>query len=250
MKKPKSALLYFLAALGVIELITILFLGMWGFRPLIPDVAISPNWEAWQLLSTILLAIATLYLTWHIAKRQEQLTKKQDNLANLQAKKELETKELELKISLYDKRYKIYECLKKCTVEQVKAYAEAGRETVMEFDGKKLNGSEALYMMIFNKFTNGPNEQAYIENINLWIYEIQLVEQAEFCFDAEESQLLINYVKAVFEYASPIKKERNEEEFFKVQNELLNAIEKIESQNLIANIKNKLKLSYQEINAA
>ena len=75
MKKPKSALLYFLAALGVIELITILFLGMWGFRPLIPDVAISPNWEAWQLLSTILLAIATLYLTWHIAKRQEQLTK-------------------------------------------------------------------------------------------------------------------------------------------------------------------------------
>ena len=107
MKKPKSALLYFLAALGVIELITILFLGMWGFRPLIPDVAISPNWEAWQLLSTILLAIATLYLTWHIAKRQEQLTKKQDNLANLQAKKELETKELELKISLYDKRYKI-----------------------------------------------------------------------------------------------------------------------------------------------
>ena len=147
MKKPKSALLYFLAALGVIELITILFLGMWGFRPLIPDVAISPNWEAWQLLSTILLAIATLYLTWHIAKRQEQLTKKQDNLANLQAKKELETKELELKISLYDKRYKIYEFLKKCTVEQVKAYAEAGRETVMEFDGKKLNGSEALYML-------------------------------------------------------------------------------------------------------
>lgn len=287
-------ILYFLAALGAIGLITILLLGKWGFRPLIPVVAISPNWEAWQTLSTILLAIATLCLTWYIAKRQEQLTKDQDDLANQQGQlkihlerewlktqqavmeKELKAKELELKISLYDKRYKVYECLKKYTGERVKEYAKAGETIAMKLpNGKELNGSEALSIMIFNsEFINGRravleelqayeikknltqaehtrknilNQRICLENIEFWTCEIQLVEQSEFCFDAEEAQLLISYINAVFEYANPIGIKRTKEEFARVQSELLSTIEKMESKNLINNIKSKLNLSYNEI---
>lgn len=295
MKKPKPALLYFLAALGVIGLIIMLFLGIWGFRPLIPDIAISPNWEAWQTLSTILLAGATLYLTWYIAKRQERLTKNQDTLSSQQEnlkiqlekeqfeiqqavmKKELKAKELELKISLYDKRFKVYECFKKYAAAKVKDYAEAGETTAMKLpDGQELNGSEALSIIILNsEFINGRrtvleelhtyeiketltkaeqtkkgilNQRMVLENIEFWTSEIRLIEQSEFCFDTEESEMLINYINAVFNYANLAGKKCSKEEFANIQLELLSAIEEIESKNLIDGIKDKLNLSYKEIN--
>lgn len=294
MKKTTVALAI-LATIGSIVIVTTVLLFIIGFRPLIPDVAVEPNWDAWQTVSTVLLAIATLCLSWYIARRQENLAKEQNKLSGQQemlkseaedkrfqierdiASKELEAKVLALKISLYDKRYRVYECFRKYPFDVIESNANAGQKPMMTLpDGKSLNGAELTSAIIFNgSFIGGRNktleelkifeekkiltraehtkmniliQRMGLENIEFWKSEVATIEQAEFCFDNSEARMLITFIKAMFEYANPMGIQHSEAEFKKIQNDLLKIIEEIKNSYLVDKIKESLCLSYSEIN--
>jgi len=190
-----------LTLVGGSTIIIAFVLFILGFRPLIPAGAVEPNWEALQIVSTISLTIATLCLTGYISYRQIKLAKET-------AAKELNAKKLELKISLYDKRYRIYECFNKYPFDEIETLARKGKKKVM--NDQDFNGAEVINMMIFNgDYITGRkqllgelqqlkkknlnkeeqrkkafiNKQLFFENLEFCKSEIALIEQAEFCFD-------------------------------------------------------------------
>jgi hypothetical protein len=283
-----------LTVCGTFSLV-IFFLLILGYRPLIPDGAVEPNWDAFQTLSTIFLSLVTLGLTWCIAKRQENLTKEQEKLSLIQeehkkqaererfqikksiAEKELKAKELDLKISLYDKRYRVYECFRKYPFDKIEEFAIAGTNTAFLMpDGGRLNGAEATRMLIFgDRYINGRRQlldelrmledkknltnaeqrkknnlhnRILFENLDYWNSEIALIEQAEFCFDESEAQMLIAFIKVMFEYANPIGDQYDVKQFEELQMKLIKSIEDIKNNQLIDKLKDKLTLSYNEIN--
>ncbi|MGI6151415.1 MAG: hypothetical protein ACOYIR_05640 [Christensenellales bacterium] len=162
MKKGSRALTL-LSLIGIVALLFLTILYLIGYRFIIPNHTIQPDWEVIQAISTIALSIATLWLTWNIARRQEQISEKQDKLKSEEeakrfqmqqdiASKELLARELELKVQLYDKRYKVYECFNKYPFPIIEAYARAGRNIILEDQ----NGPQAMSMTIFNgSFING-----------------------------------------------------------------------------------------------
>lgn len=284
--KKSTIILNILAAMGSIVIVAIVLLSILGFRLLIPSAAVEPSWNAWQTVSTILLSMATLFLTLYIAKRQENLAKEQDELSARQeilksetenkrfqieqdiALKELRAKELELKISLYDKRYRVYECFNKYHFDAIEKSAVAGKKNAMLVCGENLNGPAATAFLIFNSnFISGRhktlqelrtltsaeqsrkdilNQQIYSENFEFWRSEIAIIEQAEFCFNSTEAQMLIDFVKSMFKYAT-IETFQDGTMFEKAQKELLKAIEDIKSNCVVDKIKSCLYLSYNEI---
>jgi|GEM_PF-3195861 len=238
-------------------------LHVFGFRLMLPDGAIKPDWDALQALSTIFFSIATLGLTMYIASRQGKLSL---DIAS----KEFQSKQLELKIQLFDKRYKVYECFNKYPLDWIEQFAHAGKNIT----SLNMNGVQSMKEIVFNsgfidgrrkaldelrvlesKVTLTGEEQTRLnilrqrmefENVDFARSETALIEQAEFCFEPAYAQMLVAFINSLFAFAL-IEFWHNEEEFDKNQKNLLQAIDDIKSSNLVTKLKECLRLSYDEI---
>lgn len=268
---------------GFVAIVATVFLYAFGFRLVQPVGEVTPDWEAVQALSSIVSSSATLYLTWYIAKKQEKLSDQQEKFRSEEeakrfqvehdfALKELKTKELELKVQLYDKRFKIYECYKKYPFSIIEAHALAGKNTVLTLpNGQSSNGAQALAMLILNgRFINGRHkaiadlqilevkgkltsaeetrrnsllQQMQFENIDFVHSELAIIEQAEFCFDPDTAKKLICFFKTMFDYAT-IEIWHKEDKFDEIQKSLLDAIEDIKTYHLDDKLKEALMLSF------
>jgi hypothetical protein len=230
------------------------------------------NWtevEAWgtwaSVIVNLVLTIFIIRITWVINKKQIKL---QEDISY----KEFKAKDLELKISLFNKRHNVYVCFLKYfepfkdfpnTSDIIKTpIGNIPRDEMLSklilgnTKTTRLNEQEILKLNMQLNNINDQNEikkikeqivairnQNFFENLDFLKEEEIIIGLSEFCYPKEINEPIINYVKYLHKYIIPSTPDDKKKNFS-------NAIfyyKKINEDKILDKMKILLKLAYDDI---
>ncbi|MDR3306306.1 MAG: hypothetical protein LBS61_01315 [Endomicrobium sp.] len=201
-------------------------------------------WEGWVAIE----AIGSIILLFYIVSKQRKL---QEEIVNYDKK----SKELELKIMLFDKRYKVYACFIKyfTAFEVIKIYKKEDIQPLKTPNGCviPLSRRGILINLLFpqnikEKENDKTNDFLYsITIIERLKEDLDIIKLSEFCYPLNISEIIVEYVEKIRDYviSLPQTAENIENKFKKVCENRT----KISEEKIIDKMKEPLKLSYNEI---
>lgn len=265
---------YFLYGICLVLLLLII-LFIFGFKfTYAPDL--DNNWEAISAASEILGVIISSFLTGLIIFQTNKIDKSSKEQARLladkqydfeshTAEKEMQTRKLELKISLYDKRYAIYERIYPYT-DRVKSAIQASKNPMP--DGTHFNSKDLVIESLIDsttrthtkerieqlnndikragtkekvqKLTNDKNKllaELEMEKFKFLSNDETIIMLAEFCYPKEIAIPIIEYFKIILNWYLPGTSVTEED--------VLSSLEDLHNKKILESMKSLLTLSYE-----
>lgn len=237
---------------------------MLGFKfTYAPDL--DNQWQAISAISEILGVIVSSFLTGLIIIQTNKINKRSKKQANKLAKKEQQTRRLELKISLYDKRYAIYERIYPYT-ERLESAIQFSKQPLP--DGSHVDSKDLVIESLMNSATRThtkehiakltsdiekaetnekiqklTNERGKLlsdlqmEKFKFLSHDQAVIMLAEFCYPKEIAIPIIKYFEIIFSW------------YFSdgttTEDDVLSNLKELHKMKIFQKMKSLLTLSYE-----
>lgn len=227
-----------------------------------------------ETIIAIVDVIITAFLTYIIIRQTKEISEQQTSQQENISCREAESKKIELKILLYDKRYKVYECFQKYNSSFIYDFDFSVKNISSPFG--VFTKSEFLNTLIFNNISNDNrkreidkaqelskkiekqsnmilkkemqedldklNNNMLMENVEMANEDQRILENSKFCFPEEISTIVIKYVKCLHDYCLPLNIEKD-----KIEKELVSYINELKEKKVVEKMEELLRIDYNKL---